>query len=74
MARERRSHAQKKGKQPAAASPADMATDTTLPARSPKHDHNSQLRDLIRALARDAALADHEREHNALPDSTKPPR
>jgi len=65
MARERRSHAQKKGTPPAAASPAV----TSSPAAPPKPDTQAidpklkaAFHDFLKALAREAARMDDAQE------------
>jgi hypothetical protein len=74
MARDRRSHVRKKGEPHAAGLPADMGAGTSHVTSKPQSDHRDKLIALIRALARDAARADHEREQNARLDDKKPPR
>lgn len=74
MARDRRSHVRKKGEPHAAGLPADMGASTSPVTSSPQSDHRDQLLALIRALARDAARADHEREQSNPPNSTMPTR
>lgn len=62
MARDRRSHVRKEEALSAAASPVDAASIPPLAADGTQPDHRAHMLALIRALARDAARADHEQD------------
>ncbi len=68
MARDRRDIADREGAAQAAAVPSAPPTDKTLAGNRQPAQHHDQLLALIRALARDAARADHAAERGGLDD------
>jgi len=73
MARDTERHVRKEGALPAALPTAKTSLIPPLDTEQTQPLHRDQMLALIRALARDAARADHERETNAELRDVKPP-
>jgi hypothetical protein len=62
MARDQRSHVYREEAPATAPSPVNAASNPPLAADETQPDHRAHMLALIRALARDAARADHEQD------------
>jgi len=68
MARDRRETVDREGAAPAAATPSTFSADTPLAGNHQVSHPRDHLLALVRALARDAARADHAAEGNRRTD------